>query len=116
MTAIAHQLPRENGKVICIANIKGACCEKNCKFWHGDMKKAAQLKKFGPLIDFVCRCTGEKDLDRKSPNTPRSFGSGSHEDSYMERYLGSGSWKGKKVRKTCVLEIRRTTATRFARR
>ncbi|GMI04296.1 hypothetical protein TrVE_jg1528 [Triparma verrucosa] len=106
LTAIAHQLPRENGKIICIANIRGVCGNKNCKFWHSEMKKAAQLKKFGPLIDFVCRCTtfskdfespAKSNSNRKSPiNTPRSYGSAESE-SYMEKYMGSGSYgSGKK--------------------
>ncbi|GMH83768.1 hypothetical protein TL16_g09710 [Triparma laevis f. inornata] len=103
LTAISHQLPRENGKIICISNIRGLCGNKNCKFWHADMKKAAQLKKFGPLIDFVCRCTvvskdfespAKSNSSRKSPiNTPRSYGS-AESDSYMEKYMGSGGSYG----------------------
>ena len=113
LIAVAHQLPRENGKAICLLNTRNMCVTRNCKYAHFDMKKGKDVKKFSALIEFVCyqhhysRRESESSSNydggngnngsRKSPigGTPRSCGSAESE-SYMERFMGSGKKKSKK--------------------
>jgi hypothetical protein len=91
LTAMAHQLPLgENGRPICIKFMEKQCTEAKCKYAHEKsmLKKGKELKKFAPLISFVCENAHGDNLNDEKNSALRSPGKSPDSDSNMERFLG----------------------------
>ena len=72
LTAIAHQMPMgKKGQPLCIRFQEGSCSAVKCKYAHEKGLTSKELKKFAPLINFVCECEeGGKEGKSESEFVP----------------------------------------------